>query len=177
MANQIIWSTWFEPFKHWVFWSILCVWSLQQLINLPNHQHLGSNDIEQLVKRKHVYHVTDEEGKSLVAKVVATAYPCQLHEELSDLGLAPKLVVPVEECPGRVQVIKMEYLDPSDGWMRLERFNGDWDALHEVAMKALESLQSCLDGKAVHGDLNPSNLLVRYATSRGFMLGLSCMGP
>ncbi len=137
---------------------------------------LCSDDIEQLVKRKHVYHVTDEEGKSLVAKVVATAYPCQLHEELSDLGLAPKLVVPVEECPGRVQVIKMEYLDPSDGWMRLERFNGDWDALHEVAMEALESLQSCLDGKAVHGDLNPSNLLVRYATSRGFMLGLSCMG-
>ena len=74
-------------------------------------------------------------------------------------------------------MIKMEYLDPSDGWMRLERFNGDWDALHEVAMKALESLQSCLDGKAVHGDLNPSNLLVRYAISRGFMLGLSCMGP
>lgn len=128
---------------------------------IPYMLRNDSNDIEQLVKRKHVYHVTDEEGKSLVAKVVATAYPCQLHEELSDLGLAPKLVVPVEECPGRVQVIKMEYLDPSDGWMRLESFNGDWDALHEVAMKALESLQSCLDGKAVHGDLNPSNLLVR----------------
>ena len=30
-------------------------------------------------------------------------------------------------------------------------------------MEALKSLQSCLDGKAVHGDLNPSNLLVRYA--------------
>ncbi len=65
MANQIIWSTWFEPFKHWVFWSILCVWSLQQLINLPKFL-LCSDDIEQLVKRKHVYHVTDEEGKSLV---------------------------------------------------------------------------------------------------------------
>ena len=43
-------------------------------------------------------------------------------------------------------------------------------------MEALESLQSCLDGKAVHGDLNPSNLLVRYATGKGFMLGLSCIG-
>ena len=122
---------------------------------------LCSNDIEQLAKRKHVYHVTPEEGKSLVAKVVATPYPCQLHEELGDLGLTPKLVAPVEEYPGRVQVIKMQYLDPTDGWMCLERFNGDWDALHEVAMEALESLQSCLDGKAVHGDLNPSNLRVR----------------
>ena len=137
---------------------------------------LCSNIIKQLVKRKHVYHVTDEQGKSLVAKVVAMAYPCQLHDELSDLGLAPKLVLPVEQCPGRVQVIKMEYLDPSDGRMRLERFNGNWDALHEVAMEALESLQSCLDGTAVHGDLNPSNLLVRYGFNGGFTLGLSCMG-
>ena len=137
---------------------------------------LCSDDIEQLATRKHVYHVTPKEGESLVAKVVATPYPCQLHEELSDLGLTPKLVVPVEEYPGRVQVIKMEYLDPTDGWMRLERFNGDWDALHEVAMEALESLQSCLDGKAVHGDLNPSNLLVRYAMSTGYALASLCTG-
>ena len=128
---------------------------------------LCSDDIEQLAKRKHVYLVTPEEGKSFVAKVVATPYPCQLHEELSDLGLAPKLVAPVEECPGWVQVIRMEYLDPADGWTRLERFNGNWDALHEVALEALESLQSCLDGKAVHGDLNPGNLLVRYAVNTG----------
>ena len=136
---------------------------------------LCSNNVKQLAKRKHVYHVTPEEGKSLVAKVVATPYPCQLHEELSDLGLAPKLVAPVEEFPGQVQVIKMEYLGPADGWMRLERFSGDWDALHEVAMEALESLQTCLDGKAVHGDLNPGNLLVRYAMSTGFTSGIYCM--
>ena len=60
-----------------------------------------------------------------MAKVVATPYPWQLHEELSTLGLAPKLVTPVEGYPGRVQVIKVEYLDPADGWVRLERFTGD----------------------------------------------------
>jgi len=59
--------------------------------------------------------------------------------------------------------------------MCLERFTGDWDALHEVALEALKSLQSCLGGKAVHGDLNPSNLLVRYVMSTGSTLGLSCI--
>ena len=34
MASQTIWSTWSGPVKHWVFWSILCVWSLQQLTSL-----------------------------------------------------------------------------------------------------------------------------------------------
>jgi len=136
---------------------------------------LCSHDIKQLAKRKHVYHVTSEDGKSWVAKVVAMPYPWQLHQELSNLGLAPKLTGPLEQCPGKVQVIKMEYLDPADGWMRLERFIGDWDALHEVAMEALESLQSCLEGKAVHGDLNPGNLLVRYALGKCSMAGLSCI--
>lgn len=137
---------------------------------------LCSDDVEQLVKHKHVYHIIPKEGKSLLAKVGATPYPCQLHEELGDLGLAPKLVAPVQEYPGRVQVIKMEYLDSRDGWTRIERFNGNWDALHEVAMEALESLQSCLNGKAVHGDLNPSNLLVRCVINTGFMLGSLCIG-
>ena len=73
-----------------------------------------SDDIEQLADRKYVYHVTPKEEKSLVAKVVATPYPCQLHQELSNLGLTPKLVVPVEEYPGRVQEIKMEYFGPTD---------------------------------------------------------------
>ena len=133
-----------------------------------------SHDIKQLAKRKHVYHVIPESGKSWVAKVVATPYPWQLHEELSTLGLVPKLVTPVEGYPGHVQVIKMEYLDPADGWVPLERYTGDWDALHQVAMEALKSLQSCLDGKAVHGDLNPSNLLVRYAMCAGSTLDFSC---
>ncbi len=99
-----------------------------------------------------------------------------MHEQLSDLGLAPKLALPVEDYPGRVQVIKNGYLDPADGWMRLERFTGDWDALHEVAMEALKSLPVCVDGQAVHGHLNLSNLLVRYVTNTGSTSGLSCIG-
>ena len=135
---------------------------------------LCSHDIKQLAKRKHVYHVIPESEKSWVAKVVATPYPWQLHVELSTLGLAPKLVTPVEGYPARVQVVKMECLDPTDGWVRLERFTGDRDALHEMAMEAPKSLQSCLDGKAVHGDLNPSNLLVRYAVCTGSTFDFSC---
>ena len=72
--------------------------------------------------------------------------------------------------------MKMEYLDPAYGWVQLERFTGDWEALHEVATEALKSLQSFLDGKAVHGDLSPSNLLVRYAMATGSIFGLSCTG-
>jgi len=135
---------------------------------------LCNHDIRQLARRKHVYHVTPKEGKSWVAKAAATPYPWQLHEELSELGLAPKLAIPVEEHQGRVQEIKMDYLDPADGWKPIERFTGDWDALHEVAMEALKSRQSCLDGKAVHGDLNPSNFLVRYLMSTGSTLCMSC---
>ena len=116
-------------------WNISSLYFRLTCLNRPVFL-LCSHDIKQLAKRKHVYHVTPESGKSWVAKVVATPYPRQLHEELSTLGLAPKLVTPVEGYPGRVQVIKMEYLDPADGWVRLERFTGDWDALHEVAMEA-----------------------------------------
>ena len=83
-----------------------CGHHLQTCLNLPVCL-LCSHDIRQLARRKHVYLVTSEDGKSWVAKVVTTQYPWQLHEELSDLGLAPKLATPVEEYPGRVQVIKM----------------------------------------------------------------------
>ena len=62
----------------------------------------------------------------------------------------------------------------SDGWKLLNSFSGDWNVLHEVAMGALNSLQSCLSGTAVHGDLNPGNLLVRCASSIGSDLGLTC---
>ena len=117
-----------------------------------------------------------ESGKSWVAKVLPTPYPWHLHEELNTLGLAPKLVTPVEGYLGWVQVIKMEYLEAADGCMRLKRFTDDWDALREVAMEALKSLQSCLDGKALHGDLNPSNLLVRYAMCTGSTFSSSCTG-
>ena len=83
---------------------------------------LCSPEIAQLTERKHVYYVVPEEGKSWVAKVVTTSYPEQLHMELSELGMAPKLVAPVEQSPGGVQIVKMEYLDPADGWVRPERF-------------------------------------------------------
>ena len=76
-----------------------------------------SHDIKQLVKRQHVYRVTPNKGKSWVAKVVATPYPWQLHQELSKLALAPKLATSKKQnkYPGGVEVVSMEYLDPADG--------------------------------------------------------------
>lgn len=124
-----------------------------------------SHKIKQLVKRKHVYHITPNKGKSWVAKVVATPYPWRLHQELSKLALAPKLATSKKKkkIPGGVEVVMMDYLDPADGWMPLKRFTGDWDVLQAVVFEALRSLQSCLGGKAVHGDLNPNNIYVRCA--------------
>ena len=57
----------------------------------------------------------------------------------------------------------MEYLDPKDGWRTLWDLTGDLDAVEEQSATALRSLQGCLDGQAVHGDLNPSNIFVRYS--------------
>ena len=55
----------------------------------------------------------------------------------------------------------MECLDSPDGWMdgseaRHCLNTGDWDFLQEVVCEAPRSLQSCLSGKAVHGDSNPN---------------------
>ena len=54
--------------------------------------------------RKHVFLFAPVDSNSgdasFVAKVMATPYPEQLHEELSRTGLAPKLMQPVQEYPG-----------------------------------------------------------------------------
>lgn len=119
-----------------------------------------------------MYLVTSEEGQSWVAKVAAAPYPGHLHKELSYLGLAPQLVGHVEDCLGGAQVIKMQHLDAADGWVLLCYRKAEWDTLYEVALEALKALQSCLDDAAVHGDLNYTNILVRYAMHMGSSLVL-----
>lgn len=57
--------------------------------------------------------------------------------------------------------------------VHLERFTGNWDALHEVAMDALKSLQSCCC-EALHGDLKPGNFLANYAIGKCSTVGLFC---
>ncbi len=60
-----------------------------------------------------------------------------------------------------LQVVRMDYLDAQDGWQQLHELEGHWDVVESLALAALERLHSCLDGKAVHGDLNPMNVFVR----------------
>ncbi|KAL3132331.1 hypothetical protein ABBQ32_008909 [Trebouxia sp. C0010 RCD-2024] len=94
--------------------------------------------IKQLIQGKLTYHITPETGKSWVAKVVAMTHAWQLHQQLSKLDLAPQLTGPLEQYPGGVAVIQMEYLDPADGWVPLERFSGDRESLQDVALNALK---------------------------------------
>lgn len=63
--------------------------------------------------------------------------------------------------PGGVHVIEMEYLSGDRGWMELTEYSGDWQALRPMAEEALRGLQQCLGNAAVHGNLRPSNIMVR----------------
>ena len=60
--------------------------------------------ITRMDPKKHVFLLTPMDSNSkdapFVAKVVATPYPEQLHEELFCSGLAPKLREPVQKYPG-----------------------------------------------------------------------------
>lgn len=120
--------------------------------------------VKQLIVGKHVYLCTPldpaSELETFLAKVTASSYPVELHKELSIAGLVPKLRS-VETCPGGVTAIRMDYLDPEDGWVPLSSFKGDWVALEGLADAALARLHQCLDGKAVHGDLHDGNVFVR----------------
>ena len=97
-----------------------------------------------------------------IAKVQSVPYPWHLHEELSALNLAPNLLTGQRQYPGGVEVIRMEYLDPAEGWTSLSSFSGDWNKVEELVLAAVTKLHSCEDGLAVHGDLNPRNVLLRW---------------
>ena len=123
------------------------------------------------MKNKHVYLCKPDppnaELQLFVVKVQSVPYPWDLHEELSGMDLAPKLLDGPRHYPGGVEVIRMEYLDPEDGWTPLGAFSGHAPGLEELAHAALAQLHSCLDGYAVHGDLNRHNVFVRCDPPRG----------
>ena len=62
--------------------------------------------IKRMDPKKHVFLLTpmdpDSRDATFVAKMVATPYPEQLHQELSRAGLAPELRGPVQKYPGGV---------------------------------------------------------------------------
>ena len=69
----------------------------------------------------------------------------------------------MEQLPGGFLLLVLEFLDPTDGWMSLENFDDattSSEKLRAACLRALESLQTCLDGKAVHGDLRSPNVFI-----------------
>jgi hypothetical protein len=107
-----------------------------------------------------VYKSVDAHGKTIVSKIIpGHAYPLELHKELAEKGLA--LTPTVAQLPGNFTLLETEFLAPSEGWMRLDEFRGNVDALETACSNAVACLHSCLDGRAVHGDLRPPNIFAR----------------
>jgi len=122
--------------------------------------------VEKLHPHSHVYLCKDE-GQALVAKLVERdKYAVDLHKELDAKGLAPKLLHDIHTYPGGFMLVEMEYLDPDDGWQRLDGATAhDFTALSAACTGALRGLQQCLGGHAVHGDLRACNIYVRAKPS------------
>ena len=81
-------------------------------------------NIKRMDPKKHVFLLTptssDSGDATFVAKMVATPYPEQLHDELSSKGLAPRLIEPVQKYPGGMTL----------GYLR-RCFHPSWGSKHE----------------------------------------------
>ena len=123
--------------------------------------------MKQLAAHKHVYLAFPANATPLVVKLLFADYPYPwgLHEEMAQAGIAPKLVAPLSMYVGGVQAVHMEHLSQANGWCCLRDFDGDWDAVLELCLSALEQMQQCLDSCAVHGDLLAPNIMIRCASA------------
>ena len=65
------------------------------------------------------YCCTDTQCVKFVAKLLARPYPATLHEELQLKRLAPRLLEPIKQLAGGFTLMKMEFLDPASGWMKV----------------------------------------------------------
>lgn len=86
----------------------------------------------------------------------------QVHKLLDDVGLAPRLLG-TAELDGVEFAVVMEYLAPEDGWMTLQAFlkahpKVNVGVNHPGLQKALQVMK---EGKVVHGDFRPYNIMVR----------------
>ena len=107
-----------------------------------------------------VYKCVDVQGKAIMSKILpGQAYPLELHQELARKGLA--LMPAITRLPGNFTLLQTEFLAPSEGWMRLDEFHGDVDVLEKACFEAVAGLHSCLENRAVHGDLRPPNMFAR----------------
>lgn len=86
----------------------------------------------------------------------------QVHKLLDDVDLAPRLLGTAELDSPEFAVV-MEYLAPEDGWMTLHAYLKVHPKLnigvnHPELQKALQVMK---EGKVVHGDFRPYNIMVR----------------
>ncbi len=115
--------------------------------------------VDRLPGTGYVYLCKDDSGALSVVKIVLGPYPTDLHRELEAKDLAPNLLSSPQLFPGGYTMIHTAYLDPSEGWELLSSAHGNLD--ESSFSSAIETFQSCLGGKAVHGDLRPNNILCR----------------
>ncbi len=59
-------------------------------------------------------------------------------------------------------MVKMAYLSREEGWVSLYNYKWDVESLAALAEAALATFHTCLNNKAVHGDLSAGNIFVRY---------------
>ncbi len=114
--------------------------------------------------------------KAIFAKVTTAPYPSKLHEEAGKAGLVPQLSEYGGRFPGNQYLIEMEYLDPRQGWVSLGKFDGDWASARLLLMELLDKWQDCCGGQAVHGELRPPNIFLRYGHPSFFFNSLHLMG-
>ena len=61
-------------------------------------------------------------------------------------------------------MVKMAYLSREEGWVSLYNYKWDVESLAALAEAALATFHTCLNNKAVHGDLSAGNIFVRYVS-------------
>ena len=66
---------------------------------------------------------------------------------------------------GGYTAVRMAFLAPEKGWRRLDEVPTPDPAIADACEAALVRLQACLGGTAVHGDLRPPNIFVRWVSS------------
>lgn len=77
--------------------------------------------------------------------------------------VAPELLA-IQQYPGNVLMLEVEYLAAEDGWQRLDLAATaikDWKGATDKLEVAVAALHDCCGQTAVHGDLRGPNIMVR----------------
>ncbi|KAK9797785.1 hypothetical protein WJX73_003597 [Symbiochloris irregularis] len=128
---------------------------------LPYLMQRRYQTVEQVKPGRNVWLATCESAEQRIVKVGKGSYDVELHEELAQAGVAPPLTH-FERGDGGVYLVEVGYLDPLEGWTRLDQAKiEDWAGAIKKLEEAVGKLHQACGGTAVHGDLRGPNILVR----------------